>query len=150
MSKRIILFFSILLSSSLGFGQNASIRFDGFYQSIVAEIDSIDNDTTWTYFRFYKDGTIISASTDGTADDIRKWFIRPGNKDNDYKRYTPIGIYKINGDKIEFTTTSAAATIVYKGTILNDGRLELFEKSLTADYEGREIYQFIKVKTRKR
>ena len=149
MNKQLIITFSILLFSLFCFGQKA-VRCDGFYQSAVAEIDSLDKDTTWTYFRFYNDGTVISVCTEGTARDIRKWFVRPGKTNNDYNNYTSIGIYQIVGDTIKFTVKSKAATVEYIGTILNDSRLELDEKSLTTEYLGKETYQFVKVKTRKR
>ena len=52
---------------------SSKIRFDGFYQT-KGDIDKQDNDTTYSYLRFYPDGKVLSVTSEGTALDLKDWF----------------------------------------------------------------------------
>ena len=50
---------------------NSKVRFDGLYQT-KAYIDKQDNDTTYSYLRFYPDGRVIKVTSEGTAFDLKE------------------------------------------------------------------------------
>ena len=115
------------------------IRFDGFYQT-KGDIDKQDNDTTYSYLRFYPDGKVISVTSEGTALDLKDWFNlkmdNPGIGNYDYK---------VKRGKIYFSTTSREGTVIYHGKVKKDYYLLLKFKSLINGRTGREKYYFVKV-----
>lgn len=121
-------------------GQNSDsfkLRFDGLYQT-KAYIDKDDNDTSYSYLRFYHDGKVINVTSEGTAVDLKEWF-------NLNMKDPSIGSYKIRGNTLYFSTTSGAGTVVYKGKIKDKHLLRLKSKSLINGYKDKEKYYFIAV-----
>jgi hypothetical protein len=135
---RLLVIVTLLTQTTFSFSQSkATVRFDGFYQT-VSEIDSTDNDTTYSFLRFYPDGKVLSVGSSGTVNDLKSWF-------NLKQKNTSVGIYEINGTRIYFTTTSNQGTIVYDGQINNKYYLDLSIKSLINGYISQEKYYFVKV-----
>jgi hypothetical protein len=116
---------------------SCKIRFDGFYQT-KAYIDKEDNDTTYSYLRFYADGKVIEVTSEGTALDLKDWF-------NLNMKNPSVGNYKIRGKRMNFSTTSGAGTVIYKGKIKNKHFLISKSKSLINSYKEKEEYYFISV-----
>lgn len=113
------------------------VRFDGLYQT-VSEIDSVGNDTTYNFLRFYPDGKVLSVTSRGNAHDLKKWF--------HLKTKNPsVGMYEIKANRIYFSTTSNEGTVVYDGEIHDQYYLTLTIKSLINGYNHQEKYYFIKV-----
>ena len=116
---------------------NSKVLFDGFYQT-KAYFDKEDNDTTYSYLRFYTDGKVISVTSEGTAFDLKDWFNL--NLEN-----PSVGNFDIRGRRIYFSTTSGAGTVIYKGKIRDKHFLILKSKSLINGYKDKEKYYFIAV-----
>ena len=113
------------------------IRLDGLYQT-KADIDKEDNDTTYSYLRFYPDRKVISVTSEGTANDLKDWF--------NLKMDNPsIGYFKVRKRRITFSTTSNAGTVKYKGKIKHHYHLILKSKSLINGYKSREEYFFVAI-----
>jgi len=140
---RFTLIFLFLTIASLAKRQtidNSKIRFDGFYQSIaqVGPIGNQDNDTAYYYLRFYSTGRVISVSSDGTANDLKRWFKL--GKDN-----VSVGSFEIAGKKLYFSTTAKEGSVIYRGKIKNPYYLVLRAKSLINGHRGRNKYYFVAV-----
>lgn len=114
------------------FSQTLKVRYDGLYQT-QTKGDSRD------FLRFYSDNIVLSVGTRGEVRDLIKWFKKPYNRPSDCR-----GKYEIINDKIYFTTTSSAGTVVYEGIIETKFKLRLKKKSLINGYEEEEVYYFIK------
>ena len=84
------------------------LRFDGVYQSEQAK----DNDHCH-YVRFYDDGSVITVSSSGTPEQIKKWFER---KQSEVSR----GTYTITGTRIVFSGASKQGVVDYDGRIKGD------------------------------
>ena len=115
------------------------IRFDGFYQA-KGDIDKQDNDTTYSYLRFYPNGKVMSVTSEGTALDLKDWF-------NLEMKGPSVGSYDyiVEKGKIYFSTTSREGTVIYHGKIKKGYYLLLKFKSLINGRSGREKYYFVKV-----
>ncbi|WP_103068598.1 hypothetical protein [Aquimarina sediminis] len=115
------------------------IKFNGLYET-KCEYEEDNEEGTQGYLRFYSNGKVISASTEceATALDLKDWF-------NLEMEYLSIGNYKLNGQRIRFSTTSRNGKVNYKGQINKDGTLKLKSKSLINGYKSREEYLFVKV-----
>ncbi|WP_329336903.1 toll/interleukin-1 receptor domain-containing protein [Streptomyces sp. NBC_00663] len=114
-----------------GGGYAGAIRVDGFYQRP-------DTGST-NYLRFYTDGTVVSVSSTGTAEQIAGWFTRehPGLGQ---------GPCEVNGDQIGFTTTAPYGRITYTGTIGATGEeLHLHSHSHINGHESYSVYRFTHV-----
>ena len=137
---RLFIFIFSLTIVHFANGQNpdsSKVRFDGLYQT-KAYIDKQDNDTTYSYLRFYPDGKVINVTTEGTAFDLKEWF-------NLNMKNPSVGSYKIRGNRLNFSTTSGAGTVVYKGKIKDKHFLLVKSKSLINGYKDKEKYYFIVV-----
>lgn len=135
---RLLIIATLLTQTTYSFSQSkVAVRFDGFYQT-VSEIDSTDNDTTYSYLRFYPDGKVLSVSSSGNVYDLKKWF-------NLKQKNPSVGGYKITANRIYFTTTSNEGTVVYDGQINDKYYLDLSVKSLMNGYSHQEKYYFVKV-----
>ena len=137
---RFTLIFLFLLATFLAKGQKgdgSKIRFDGFYQT-KAEFDKRDNDTTYQYLRFYLTGSVISVTSEGTADDLKTWFNLGQNN-------VSVGSYYITGKKIYFPTTEkeGGGTVIYQGKIKTPIYLVLRSKSLINGHRERKKYYFV-------
>jgi hypothetical protein len=121
MNKLLLLFLTITLlscnqSETEEEGDEAPIHY-GIYQTKL--ITGKTESEKYRYFlRFYEDGTVISMTSGGTADDVKKWF-----KKNHESVAT--GQYKIKGDKISFTTSSSYGENKYTGTLQDKETLQL-------------------------
>ncbi|MFB6344035.1 hypothetical protein ACE1ET_20110 [Saccharicrinis sp. FJH62] len=140
MSRLFLAFF--LLTCIRTFGQetnNQFLQFNGLYETECA-FDENDDEGTQCYLRFYSDGKVISVSTvcEGSASDLKGWF----NVEN---KNISVGNYKINKHKIQFSTTSKAGTVEYRGRIDKNGQIKLRTKSLINGYKSREKYRFIQL-----
>ncbi len=134
----ILLFFVTIVHFANGQTPDSSkVRIDGVYQT-KAYIDKEDNDTTYSYLRFYTDGKVINVTSEGTAFDLKDWF-------NLNMKNPSVGNYEIRGEKIYFSTTSGAGTVIYKGKIKDKHFLILKSKSLINSYKDKEKYYFIAV-----
>jgi hypothetical protein len=93
-------------------------RFDGLYQSVTDQMVQGDDgqpvhSTFW--MRFYTDGTVLAATTQGgTASVVQKWLV-PGSN-----AYIPQGKFTVAGNSIKFTVTTPLGTVDYDGTIDGD------------------------------
>jgi hypothetical protein len=131
-----------LTLTSYSFSQaKETVRFDGFYQT-VSEIDSTNDttyiDTTYSFLRFYPNGKVLSVSSNGNLNDLKKWF--------NLKHENPsIGNYEINDDRIYFETTSNQGSVVYDGQIKDKYYLDLSVKSLINGNLSQKKYYFVKV-----
>lgn len=130
-----------ILTTQFASGQNLDstnkIRLDGLYQT-KADIDKEDNDTTYSYLRFYPDRKVISVTSEGTANDLKDWFNL--TMDN-----PSVGNYKVRRQRIYFSTTSKAGTVMYKGKIKDQYHLILKSKSLINGYKRKEKYFFVSI-----
>ena len=70
--------------------QSASVRTNGVYLRRYAK-----HPATFTYLRFYDDGTVISVTAKGEPRHLLKWFDREGG-------HTRTGQYRVRGSSIEF------------------------------------------------
>jgi hypothetical protein len=133
-----------LTSICFAHGQTAKsilVRYDGLYQT-VSDIDKEDNDTSYSFIRFYPDGTVITVASNGTVQDLKDWFRLKMDG-------ASIGKYEIRKRKLYFSTTSKAGTVIYNGKILNPYILTIKWKSLINGNKGREKYYFIEVNDQK-
>ena len=89
--------------STSNISSNLEIRYDGLYCRFYEDYTS--------YLRFYKDGTVISVSSTGSPEDLKKWFNAP---------YENSGTYSNVDNIISFETTSSVGTVSYHGKILKD------------------------------
>ena len=118
-------------------GTKTKIRFDGFYQTI-GEIHKENDDTSWSYLRFYPEGRVIGVASDGRANNVKMWF-------NLEMEYPSIGNYEIHGNRLYFSTKSKAGSVIYKGKIKDQYHITLKTKSLINGYKGRKKYKFIHI-----
>lgn len=111
--------------------KHPNLRCDGLY---LAKIRDGKN-----FLRFYKDGTVLSASVISTAKphEVIRWF----NKKNDN---CGKGLYSIVGSNIKFTEKSNV-TIDYEGTIEKD-TLRLKTYSHYNGHSSTKIYKFENVR----
>ena len=90
------------------------------------------------YLRFYNDGTVITVTTAGKVEKLIPWF----NKDH---RGITKGKYTLKGSYISFYITSDAGQVDYEGELVNENLRQLKVKSRINNYEGTEIYNFLKI-----
>ncbi|MFH1346501.1 MAG: hypothetical protein ABIL01_35710 [Pseudomonadota bacterium] len=86
-----------------------NVRTNGVYRDTVRE----NQRTYYEFVRFYADGTVIAANTP-SAGVSENWF----RKESPLR--FPIGRYKIDGNKISFSTTSANGVVDYEGSLENE------------------------------
>lgn len=111
-----------------------NIRFDGFYQKEMKE--------SYSFLRFYKDGTVIATSSSDKMEEILSWFTKENNRE--------IGKFQTDGSSISISTISQYGEYKKVGTVSNNKSLLnlsyvhydfIEEKS----YEGNTEYEFIKM-----
>jgi hypothetical protein len=135
---RLLIIAILFTQTTYSFSQSkATVRFDGFYQN-VSEIDSTNNDTTYSYLRFYPDGKVLSVSSSGNVYDLKKWF-------NTKQKNPSVGKYEIIANRIYFSTTSNEGTVVYDGQVNYRYYLDLSVKSLINGHLSKEKYYFVKI-----
>ena len=139
---RLFFILSILTIACFASGQTNQnntphVRYDGFYQT-VSDISKEENDTSYSYLRFYPDGQVISVTSEGTAHDLQEWF-NLGMHD------CSVGKYEIRGKRLYFSTTNTSGTVIYSGKISNQYHLSLKAKSLVNGYKDLEKYYFVEI-----
>jgi hypothetical protein len=87
--------------------------------------------------RFYSDGIVISCSSTGEAEDLKKWF------DKDHPNIGRGNYYK-NNNNIYFKIELENGTIIYDGVIISDHEIILNTKSMINEHEGISKYYFVK------
>ncbi|MDP3740040.1 MAG: hypothetical protein Q8R02_21835 [Hyphomonadaceae bacterium] len=109
----------------------ASLRFDGLYHS------------GGDFLRFYPDGDVVVASSNGTPEQIAQWISRTSD--------TPVG-YSVKGDQIRFDLWIErgedgliGGAIVYSGRVADDG-LHLRVTSEVTNYDATNVYKFFAAK----
>jgi hypothetical protein len=107
------------------------IRFDGLYQAA--------EDDYFLYVRFFDDGTVITASSDGKPDEVIGWF-QKGHP------YVSTGAYSINGDEIAFSAASPTGVVDYTGQ-LEGQTLFLRSYSKINGFQTDAEYHFVEVFT---
>jgi|SRR6185312_3702082 len=139
---RLLFILSILTIACSASGQTnqnsiSQVRYDGFYQT-VSDISKEDNDTSYSYLRFYPDGRVISITSEGTAFDLQEWF-------NLEMHDISVGKYQIREKRLYFSTTNTSGTVIYRGKISDQYHLSLRAKSLINGYKDRGKYYFIEI-----
>lgn len=89
--------------------KQGNVRTNGIYRNTVRE----PRRTSYEFVRFYGDGTVVTANTDSAAVP-ENWFRKESSL-----RF-PIGRYKIDGNKISFSVTSANGVVDYQGSLENE------------------------------
>jgi hypothetical protein len=107
------------------------IRFDGVYQAEEGDY--------YIYLRFFGDGTVITATSKGEAEEVVGWF-QKGHPN------VSSGDYAINGDELSFSTAFSGGTIEYNGQ-LTDEALSLRSYSPIDGFQDEYEYRFIELFT---
>lgn len=108
------------------------IRLDGFYTCPQKDFTK--------YLRFYRDGTVVSVSSTGTAKQISGWFTKENST-------VSKGRCEVAGSRIEFSARSSEGTVDYAGTIGSGGEeLHLHSHSQINGHEAYAVYRFSHVR----
>ena len=107
------------------------IRFDGLYQAQEGDY--------YLYVRFFEDGTVITASSDGKPEEVIGWF-QKGHP------YVSTGAYSVNGDEISFSAASPTGVVDYNGEVTGL-TLSLRSHSQINDFQAEAEYHFVEVFT---
>ena len=102
------------------------IRFDGLYLSKSNTYDD--------YLRFFPDGVVVGATTNGTSAQVANWLTRD-------HQYSGKGKYRIKGNEITFSLRSPYGVVDYDGTITKDG-LVFATHSHINGHRGKRTYSF--------
>ncbi len=113
---------------------SSPVHFNGIYKSAI-QTNQNTGDKSTSYLRFYEDGTVINVSSSGTPEQINNWFV----KGHENVTEAP---YKIEGDKMSFTSGSGNAAVEYSGKIVTSALLQLHTKSLSNNFEDDVTYTF--------
>ncbi len=114
-------------------GLPASLRTEGVYQAPGSKAG------TFAYLRFYQDGTVVQATSSGTAHEVAKWLAKG-------HQYSGVGQVTSEGKTIAFLSTSQSGNVEFQGTVQADGLgLELTTHSHINNFRGRYHYQFVPV-----
>jgi hypothetical protein len=118
----------------------AGIQFDGLYRS-PAEVDS--GGASYTYLRFYPDGTVLMSGSNGPPAYLRYWFCRENNSGSNER-----GRYKLTHDRIRLSVFAGgnplSERIDYAGKI-EGGGLRLASYSYLTDYKSNpRLFEFWK------
>ncbi|WP_426669286.1 hypothetical protein ACPPVU_24080 [Mucilaginibacter sp. McL0603] len=135
--QNILSSFVILLIavSLLSFIQYANVHTDGVYQSKPHQTGNEHSPYVYHYLRFFPNGKVISIASPGKPEDIKKWFA-------DTNKYVSKGIYKINGNQINFQCISQQGKVNYRGEILV-GSLILHVHSYFNTNHSTDEFQFV-------
>ena len=117
----------------------SKIRFDGYYY-----LFTLKKNTYYSYvkvFRFFNNNNKVISVTHATQDFCFGSFFPSNDWFNE--NYDDSGNFKIIENEISFDCSSKHGKVSYKGTILNDDKLELFSHSYINGYEQTKIYKFI-------
>jgi hypothetical protein len=111
-------------------GAETGLRYDGLYrwESPTGLV---------TYLRFYADGTVLSVSTDGTTEQVARWF-------DTANQHVGRGRYRLEEGILRFSTSYPSGSVDYEGTVLAEG-LQLAFHSHFTDTKGSQLYRFVSV-----
>lgn len=116
-------------------GYKALIRpFSSLWVETPCDKESFSSEVFCKYFRFYPDGVVISVTTSGNPNEIKKWFRRP---------YVDSGRYRIDGDKISFSVTSPEGTVDYNG-VIRGSNLNLDVHSHINGYRSSRVWKWVR------
>ena len=107
------------------------IRYDGLYQA--------EEDNYYLYVRFFEDGTVITASSNGEPEEVIGWF----QKDHPY---VSTGAYAIDGQDVTFSAASATGVVDYSGR-LEEEKLLLHSNSQINGFQTESEYHFVELFT---
>ena len=108
------------------------LRFDGLYASRLP-VDPVF--VSFSYFRFYEDGTVIESTVSGQRSADLPWFDRSN-------KTVGQGRYSLTGTSIEFCVRSKAGSVDYWGQIAGDA-LHLEFLSHINGNRGNDEYSFL-------
>lgn len=115
------------------------LKYDGLY---ITSCDFKTKNATGSqnYLRFYPDGNVIGFGSDcnGKIEEIAGWF-------NLSKEHIGRGIYKTNGEQIEFSTSTTSGSVNFNGKIDENGKLILEVNSLINGYKSDREYFFVQI-----
>lgn len=118
------------------------IRFDGLYRTDQMTDDSPARNKYYGYFRFCEDGTVIGMSSAYAVKQVSKWLFCEADKQ---KKGFKIGKYKIDNNRISFTTKSESGKVDYEGVIEKKAViLNIFSHINKTSSQNRK-YKFVEV-----
>ena len=103
--------------------------YEGLYISTQLEGDS------WNYIKLYRDGTVMAVTSSGNPKQVNTWF-------NKSHPAVSKGLYYVQNGTIQFSATSPAGTVDYRGKI-NKTHLQLHIHSRINGYENDVEYKLI-------
>lgn len=109
------------------------LRYDGLY---VTKLPVDYGIISYSYLRFYVDGTVIESSIQG---DRSAEAMRGFDKGD---RSIASGSYNTNGDEIQFSIRSDSGTVDYRGQIIGD-ELHLHSYSHINGFETDDEWAFV-------
>ena len=86
------------------------MNFDGYYRTLISA-----QSETYEWLRFFSDGTVLLARTNGRLETLAAWFGREEGEFSDGQ-----GRYSQSGTQLRFSIADAYTTIHYSGTIVAD------------------------------
>lgn len=109
------------------------LKFDGVYISkLPVDYGAM---LSYSYLRFYEDGTVIESSIRGErSTEIMTWFDRSNGSISK-------GTYAMDDSSLHFSVTSDSGTVDYSGRIA-DGELHLHSLSRINGNEADDEYEF--------
>jgi hypothetical protein len=122
----------LLVTSLPAWAGDAALKHGGVYRGKTQGNAAEPN---WAYLRFYEDGTVISVTSTGQPEELKKWFQagHPG---------VSKGTVKQEGDAISFTTKSEVGEVEYQGKIKGE-TLKLEIHSRINDHKSKDEFKFI-------
>jgi hypothetical protein len=107
------------------------LRYDGIYQA--------EEDDYYLYLRFFDDGTVLSASSNGQPEEVIGWF-QKGHP------FVSAGAYAVDGRDITFSAANPNGVVDYDGQ-LEEGALALRSYSHINGFQSERRYQFVELFT---
>jgi len=126
-----ILSFTVIgITSNFSYAENSEIRYDGVYKA--GDGDLVD------FLRFYRDGSVILASSYKRSKEINKWFTKEGSR-------ISIGKIKLDGEKITFSIdTNKGIKETYDYTVkARHEKIRLSWHQRKMQSNGSRIYTFV-------
>jgi len=115
---------------------SSRVRTDGLYVSDVLMAHQVNYRK---FVRFYSDGTVLHVSSTGKPTEIIKWFTREGNQKSGYAFGQ--GQFKINGNQINFSSTSKSGIVDFEGSVFEKNLILKFHSHINGN-RGMEEYIF--------
>lgn len=114
-------------------GTEKMLRYDGLY---VTKLPVDYGITSYSYLRFYVDGTVIESSIQGDRSaEAMRWFDKGD-------RSISSGSYNTNGNEIQFSIRSDSGVVDYSGRIIGD-ELRLHSYSHINGFETDDEWAFV-------